>query len=255
LIRPSIKAKPLCFRLDRRPAPGILPLGFREDCFTNQEGNGRLCHFLIVGPRIALQFSQDAQGQHAFFPKAGAPPPMHAMTNASKKVVIHTDGGCDGNPGPDGWAALLRCGLHTCELAGGEPATTNNRMELQAAISGLEALKEACEVTVFTDSEYLRQGIAEWLPRWKSNQWRTVDRKAVKNDDLWRQLDRAASRHRITWEWLKGHAGDVENERCDQLAAAEIQKIHSSYTPEKLAMLRDAFMESRDANRNQTTFL
>jgi ribonuclease HI len=126
-------------------------------------------------------------------------------------------------------------------------------MELRAAISALEALKEPCEVTVFTDSEYLRQGIMEWLPRWKANQWRTVDRKAVKNDDLWRQLDQTASRHRIIWEWLKGHAGHVENERCDQLAAAEIQKIRRNYTPEKLAALRDAFVASRDPNRNQTS--
>jgi ribonuclease HI len=124
-------------------------------------------------------------------------------------------------------------------------------MELQAAISALEALNEPCEVTVFTDSEYLRQGITEWLARWKANQWRTVDRKPVKNDDLWRQLDHAASRHRITWEWLKGHAGHLENERCDQLAAAEIQKLRKNYPPEKLAMLRDAFIASRDPNRNQ----
>jgi ribonuclease HI len=176
------------------------------------------------------------------------------MTSAPKKVIVHTDGGCDGNPGPGGWAAILRFGAQTRELAGGEPATTNNRMELQAAISALEALKEPCEVTAFTDSEYLRQGITEWLPRWKANQWRTVDRKAVKNDDLWQQLDKAASRHRIIWEWLKGHAGHVENERCDQLAAAEIQKIRRNYTPEKLAELRDAFVASRDPNRNQTRF-
>jgi len=148
---------------------------------------------------------------------------------------------------------VLRFGNQTRELAGGEPATTNNRMELQAAISALASLKEPCDVTLFTDSEYLRQGITEWLPRWKANQWRTAERKAVKNDDLWRQLDQVASRHTIHWEWLKGHAGHVENERCDQLAAVEIQNVRRNYTPEKLAALRDAFVASRDPNRNQGT--
>ena len=104
--------------------------------------------------------------------------------SGSKKVTIHTDGACDGNPGPGGWAAVLRFGEHVRELTDGEPATTNNRMELQAAISALMALKAPCEVTLFTDSEYLRQGITEWLPIWKANQWRTAERKAVKNDDL-----------------------------------------------------------------------
>jgi len=169
--------------------------------------------------------------------------------SALKKVTIHTDGGCDGNPGPGGWAALLSFGPHTRELTGGEPATTNNRMELQAAISALAALKEPCEVTLFTDSEYLRQGITQWLPRWIANQWRTAERKPVKNDDLWRQLARVASQHTIHWQWLKGHAGHKENEKCDQLAAAEIQKIRRNYTPEKLAALRDAFNASRAPNR------
>src|SRR5215475_1138452 len=163
-----------------------------------------------------------------------------------KKVTIHTDGACDGNPGPGGWAAVLRFGDHARELAGGEPATTNNRMELQAAISALSALKESCEVALFTDSEYLRQGITEWLQRWKTNNWRTVERKAVKNDDLWRQLDEVATRHRVSWHWLKGHAGHADNERCDQLACAEIPKIRRNYTPEKLAALREAFVASRD---------
>jgi ribonuclease HI len=124
-------------------------------------------------------------------------------------------------------------------------------MELQAAIAALQSLKEPCEVMLFTDSEYLRGGITEWLPRWKSNHWRTADRKAVKNDDLWRQLEEAASRHRVTWQWLKGHAGHPNNERCDQLAAAEIGKVRRNHTPEKLAALREAFIASRDPNRNQ----
>ena len=171
--------------------------------------------------------------------------------NSDKKVTIHTDGACDGNPGPGGWAAVLRSESHTRELTGGEPATTNNRMELQAAISALTALKQPCEVTLFTDSEYLRQGITEWLSRWKANNWRTVDRKPVKNDDLWRQLDEVASRHSINWQWLKGHAGHPDNERCDQLAGTEIQKIRRQHTPEKLAALREAFVASRDPQRNQ----
>ena len=169
----------------------------------------------------------------------------------SKHVTIHTDGACDGNPGPGGWAAVLRFGEHVRELTGGEPATTNNRMELQAAISALTALKESCEVTLFTDSEYLRQGITEWLRIWKANNWRTADRKPVKNDDLWRQLDEVASRHTISWQWRKGHAGHADNERCDQLAGTEIHKIRRQHTPEKLAALREAFVASRDPQRNQ----
>jgi ribonuclease HI len=174
-----------------------------------------------------------------------------AEPNSSRNVTIHTDGACDGNPGPGGWAALLRSGTHVRELTGGEPATTNNRMELQAAISALTALKEPCEVTLFTDSEYLRHGITEWLSLWKANHWKTAERKAVKNEDLWRQLDEVASRHKVTWQWVKGHAGQAENERCDQLAGTEITKIRRNYTPEKLANLREAFVTSRDPHRNQ----
>ena len=174
-----------------------------------------------------------------------------AESGSPKKITIHTDGACDGNPGPGGWAALLRYDAHSRELTGGEPATTNNRMELQAAISALAALKEPCEVTLFTDSAYLRGGITEWLPRWKADQWRTADRKPVKSDDLWRQLDSVVSRHRITWQWLKGHVGHLDNERCDQLARAEILKLRRNYSPEKLAALREAFVASRDPNLNQ----
>jgi ribonuclease HI len=172
-----------------------------------------------------------------------------------KPVVIHTDGACEGNPGPGGWAAVLRFGPHARELTGGEPATTNNRMELQAAIAAFAALKEPCAVTLFTDSEYLRQGITEWLPIWKANRWRTADRKPVKNDDLWRQLDELAARHRVNWQWLKGHAGHLDNERCDQLACAEIQKIRQRHTPEQLAALREQFLASRDPKRAQGKLL
>src|ERR1017187_7889668 len=121
-------------------------------------------------------------------------------SGSPKKITIHTDGACDGNPGPGGWAALLRYGAHVRELAGGEPATTNNRMELQAALSSLTALKESCEITIFTDSEYLRQGITEWLPCWRANHWRTIDRRPVKNEDLWRQLYDGTSRQPVRSE-------------------------------------------------------
>ena len=177
------------------------------------------------------------------------------VSSNPKKITIHTDGACDGNPGPGGWAALLRYGAHVRELAGGEPATTNNRMELQAAISALGALKESCEITLFTDSEYLRQGNTEWLPRWRANNWRTVDRKPVKNDDLWRQLHEAASQHRVTWKWLKGHVGHIDNEHCDELARAEVVKMRRQYSPEQLTAFRDAFIASRDPKRSQGSLL
>ncbi len=175
--------------------------------------------------------------------------------SSPKKITIHTDGACDGNPGPGGWAAVLRYDAHVREIAGGEPATTNNRMELQAAISALLAVKETCEITVFTDSEYLRQGITEWLPRWRANNWRTVDRKPVKNEDLWRQLYEITSRHQVTWQWLKGHAGHPDNELCDELARAEVVKIRRHYAPEKLAALRVDFISSREPNRGQGSLL
>ena len=124
-----------------------------------------------------------------------------------------------------------------------------------AVISGLATLKEECEVVLFTDSEYLRQGITEWLPRWRANDWRTADRKPVKNDDLWRQLYEMASRHRVTWQWLKGHAGHPENERCDQLAREEVVKIRRHHSPEKLGELRRAFIASRDPNASQGSLL
>lgn len=172
-----------------------------------------------------------------------------------KAVSIYTDGGCEGNPGPGGWAAVMRFGKHSREVSGGDPATTNNRMELQAAISALACLKEPCAVTLFTDSEYVRQGISEWLPRWKANGWRTLDRKAVKNEDLWRKLDEVAAGHQIEWNWLKGHAGHADNEQCDKLAASEIRKIRQLHTPQQLSALRDAFVAARDPLRNQGSLM
>jgi len=161
-----------------------------------------------------------------------------------KKVSIFTDGGCLGNPGPGGWAAILRYESMERKLSGGDPATTNNRMELRAAIAGLSALREACEVTVHTDSQYLRQGITAWIYQWKTRGWITASRQPVKNADLWRELDQQATRHRVTWKWLKGHAGHPENERCDALAASEIEKIRSSHSREELTACLESFRHS-----------
>ena len=140
-------------------------------------------------------------------------------------VTIYTDGACSGNPGPGGWAAILRSGKHEREISGGESSTTNNRMELMAAIRGLDALKKPSEVVIHTDSRYVMDGITRWLPRWKLNGWRTTTKKPVKNDDLWRQLDAAASRHKLSWKWVAGHSGHAENERADALARAAIASL------------------------------
>jgi ribonuclease HI len=133
-------------------------------------------------------------------------------------VVIHTDGACSGNPGPGGWGAILEWSGQEKELCGGEPETTNNRMELMAAIQALEALKKPCKVELHTDSQYVMKGISEWIHGWKRKGWKTADGKPVKNDDLWRRLDAARLRHEVDWRWVKGHAGHVLNERADALA-------------------------------------
>ena len=133
-------------------------------------------------------------------------------------VVIHTDGACSGNPGPGGWGAVLSFGEHVRELNGGEAETTNNRMELMAAIRALEALKRPCRVAIHTDSVYVRDGITKWINGWKRNGWRTAAKKPVKNQDLWQRLDAALASHRVDWFWVKGHAGDPGNERADLLA-------------------------------------
>ena len=134
------------------------------------------------------------------------------------KVVIHTDGACSGNPGPGGWGAILESGPHRKELKGGEAQTTNNRMELTAAIEALEALKGPSDVELYTDSNYLRGGITGWIKGWKRNGWRTADKKPVKNVELWQRLEQAEARHQVNWHWVKGHAGHDENERADELA-------------------------------------
>jgi ribonuclease HI len=147
-----------------------------------------------------------------------------------KSVTIHSDGACDGNPGPGGWAAVLEYGQHRREISGGELATTNNRMEILAAAEALAQLKEPCQVDFYTDSQYLRKGITEWIGMWKARGWITKTRRPVKNDDLWRRLSAAAEPHRISWHWVKGHAGNLENERCDTLAVQaidELKKRHS----------------------------
>ncbi len=165
--------------------------------------------------------------------------------NLLKKVTVHTDGGCEGNPGPGGWAAVLEYGDRTKELSGGAPAATNNRMELRASIAALEALTEPCEVELFTDSTYLRDGITQWIKSWKARGWLTVAKQPVKNEDLWRALDTAAARHRIHWRWLKGHAGHAGNERCDVLAGAEIARIKKQFTREQLRAATAAFQAER----------
>ncbi len=145
----------------------------------------------------------------------------HTSEGRTTKPVVHiyTDGACLGNPGPGGWAALLRYNGHEKELVGAASKTTNNRMELRAAIHALQALKRPCEVHIYTDSEYLKKGITQWIHNWQRNGWRTASKKPVKNQDLWRALLKAMSPHDVHWEWVKGHAGHEENERVDQLAA------------------------------------
>lgn len=144
---------------------------------------------------------------------------------APPSVTIHTDGACRGNPGPGGWGVVLRSGGHVKELNGAEPLTTNNRMELTAAIRALETLKRPCRVTLVTDSEYLRKGITEWLANWKRRGWRTASRTPVKNSELWQRLESAAERHRVRWRWVKSHAGDPDNERADALANRAIDAL------------------------------
>lgn len=144
---------------------------------------------------------------------------------AAKAVEVFTDGACSGNPGPGGWAALLRYGGRERLIDGAEPATTNNRMELMAAIEALDSLTRDCTVDLHTDSKYVMQGLTEWLPNWKRRQWQTADKKPVKNRDLWERLDALCSRHTVRWHWVKGHAGHVENERVDRAARAAIARL------------------------------
>jgi ribonuclease HI len=162
------------------------------------------------------------------------------------QVIIHTDGGCHGNPGVGGWAAVLESGKHRKEISGGEPATTNNRMELRAAIEALSSLKKPCVVELHTDSQYVRNGITKWLAGWKRNGWKTSNKEPVKNEDLWRALDAAASRHHVNWRWVKGHAGHDDNERCDELCQEAMETVKKQHTRQQLAAALAAF---KDAGR------
>lgn len=138
--------------------------------------------------------------------------------NSMSQVTIYTDGACKGNPGPGGWGAWMRAGIHEKELWGGEPLTTNNRMELRAVIESLSTLKRPCQVDIYTDSEYVRNGMLTWIHNWKRRGWRTADNKPVKNVELWQQLDTLVQQHQVQWHWVRGHAGDPGNERADELA-------------------------------------
>ena len=142
-----------------------------------------------------------------------------------KRVTLYTDGACKGNPGVGGWGVVLEYGEHRKELFGGDVGTTNNRMELMAAIAGLSALKSQCVVDLYTDSVYVKDGITKWLSNWKSNGWRTASKKPVANQDLWEQLDQAVSDHKVNWHWVKGHSGDPGNERADELANQGVSSV------------------------------
>ena len=143
------------------------------------------------------------------------------------KVELFTDGACSGNPGPGGWGALLRMAGRERELSGGEPATTNNRMELMGAIAGLEALQRSCRVRLFTDSKYVMDGATKWIKGWKKNGWKTADKKPVKNIELWQRLEAALEPHEVHWSWVKGHSGHPENDRVDQLARDAIENLRT----------------------------
>jgi ribonuclease HI len=166
-----------------------------------------------------------------------------------RKVKLITDGACIGNPGPGGWAAILRCGQQTKELFGASPHSTNNRMELAAAIEGLRALKEPCEVEIVTDSEYLKKGITEWIHGWKRKGWRTSDKKPVMNRELWQRLEDLAGRHNAKWTWTKGHASHADNNRADELAtsAARNQSFSQGYQPDAQAPRYDLDATPLDA--------
>lgn len=142
-----------------------------------------------------------------------------------RNIKIYTDGACRGNPGPGGWGALLRYNGHEKKLSGAVLETTNNRMELTAPIEALTALKQSCIVTIITDSQYVKNGITQWIHRWKRNGWRTSDKKAVKNADLWQQLESLADKHEVTWQWVRGHTGHPENELADELATTAIDEL------------------------------
>ena len=153
----------------------------------------------------------------------------------STTVIIHTDGACSGNPGPGGWGAILQFGQHRKELKGGEALTTNNKMELTAAIEALNALSRPCAIDLHTDSQYVKNGVQSWIHGWKKNGWKTADKKPVKNVELWQALDEATKRHQISWHWVKGHAGDELNERADELAREGMAPFKQKKAPASFA--------------------
>ena len=146
-----------------------------------------------------------------------------------KKVTLITDGSCLGNPGPGGWAAILRFNSQTKELSGGEPETTNNRMEMTAIIEGLTILKEPCEISIEIDSQYVKNGVTEWMSGWKQRGWKTAAKKPVKNQDLWQKIDAALAQHTVNWKWIKGHADHDDNNRCDELARGAAEAVQSRH--------------------------
>jgi ribonuclease HI len=168
-----------------------------------------------------------------------------------KRVTIHSDGACLGNPGPGGWAAVLEYGRARKELVGADIATTNNRMELEAAIQALHQLKEPCEVELYTDSEYLRDGITKWIQGWKARGWK----KKIKNTDLWQELDRASAKHNVSWHWVRGHSGHPGNERCDFLAMKQAEQVSKTSTREQLAIALAEFEKKRSSANNHDDFL
>ena len=159
---------------------------------------------------------------------SASPASQGSGVSAASRVEIFTDGARKGNPGPGGWGAVLRSGATEKEISGGEAQTTNNRMEMMAAIEALNALKRPCSVTIYTDSKYVMDGITKWVFGWQKNGWRTADRKPVKNGDLWQALVAAQARHKVAWQWVKGHAGHPENERADQLACAAAERFRAA---------------------------
>jgi ribonuclease HI len=171
-----------------------------------------------------------------------------------KQVRIYSDGACEGNPGPGGWAAILTHGKFEREISGGEAATTNNRMELSAAIHALAALNQKCKIDFYTDSQYLRKGISEWVHGWKRKGWRTSTKEPVRNADLWKELDRLASGHELTWHWVKGHSGDAMNERCDVLAVSEIAKLKKQFTRAELKAALAEFRSAQEVPKAATLF-
>ena len=156
------------------------------------------------------------------FPHSGS---LKTMMNTEKTVFLYTDGACKGNPGKGGWGVLMRYGSHEKELFGGEAHTTNNRMELTAIIQGLAALKRPCAVVIYTDSQYVKNGMEKWIHGWKKNGWKTAAKQPVKNEDLWQQLDQLAAQHQIQWQWVRGHAGHAKNERADALANQGVASV------------------------------